>query len=67
MNGSTMARNAVVLYEPLGNHTGGKHNQPAINIARLDGSVHLLISPQAEQMLSDLQSGRNPPHDMMLK
>jgi prepilin-type processing-associated H-X9-DG protein len=45
----------VVLYEPLDNHDDG------CNFLYADGHVEFIPSPTAEQMISQIQSGQNPP------
>jgi prepilin-type processing-associated H-X9-DG protein len=53
---STASGQAVVLYEPLENHS-----RDGINVLFLDGRVQFLTRPLAIRMMSELQAGRNPP------
>ncbi|HEX3357144.1 MAG TPA: H-X9-DG-CTERM domain-containing protein, partial [Tepidisphaeraceae bacterium] len=48
--------NAVLLYEPLTNH-----NRDGCNVLFADGHVEFFSGSTAQQMISQLQSGMNPP------
>jgi prepilin-type processing-associated H-X9-DG protein len=50
-----MPANAVILYEPVADHKDGA------NMLFGDGSVQFIPSPRAQNVISDLQSGINPP------
>jgi prepilin-type processing-associated H-X9-DG protein len=45
----------VVAYEPLSNHGAGS------NVLFGDGSVQFILAGQAEQMIKQIEAGRNPP------
>jgi prepilin-type processing-associated H-X9-DG protein len=50
-----VSANSVLLYEPITDHTDGA------NFLYADGHVDFVPRPQADTMISHLQSGMNPP------
>lgn len=38
-----------------------------MNIAQVDGAVHLIESPRAEKIIAELKAGHNPPRAEKLK
>ena len=48
-------RNAVLAYEPLGNHGAG------LNVLFADGSVQWLDATQGQRLIAELAAGHNPP------
>jgi prepilin-type processing-associated H-X9-DG protein len=57
----------VLLYEPPSNHKDSKTGKGAMNIGYADGSVRVVLQPQADKIIAELKAGHNPPREEMIQ
>jgi hypothetical protein len=60
-------KGTILLYEPPTNHKDPKTGKGAMNVAYTDGSVWLIVQPQAAKIIAELKAGHNPPRAEMIR
>jgi hypothetical protein len=58
---SSPAPGTILIYEAPGNHKDLRSRKSAMVVGYADGSVRLIETPQADNIVAELQSGHNPP------
>lgn len=67
LNLNAIPRDTILIYEPPGNHKNPQTGKTGMNIAQVDGAVHLIESPRAEKIIAELKAGHNPPRAEKLR